>query len=99
MDNAFIHHAIQDRVVKIARQQGIWVRFLPPYSPDFNPIKESFGDLKAFIRRHYHRERSRFLIYQVFLEWAVKETGTGEVGARRARVYFRNTGIYRVIDN
>jgi transposase len=63
MDNASVHHAIQDRVVEIARRQDVWVRFLPPYSPDFNLIKESFGDLKAFIRRHYYRERSRFLTY------------------------------------
>jgi transposase len=43
MDNAFVHHAIQDRVVKVARRQGVWVCFLPPYLPDFNLIKESFG--------------------------------------------------------
>jgi DDE superfamily endonuclease len=24
--------------------------YLPPYSPDLNPIKEHFGELKAFIR-------------------------------------------------
>jgi transposase len=99
MDNAFVHYVIQDRVVKVARRQGVWVRFLPPYSPDFNLIKESFRDLKAFIRRYYHRERSRFLIYQVFLKWTIKESGTGEGGARRARVYFKNTGIYKVADN
>jgi transposase len=99
MDNASVHHAIQDRVVEIARRQGVWVRFLLPYSPDFNSIKESFGDLKTFIRRHYHRERSRFLIYQAFLEWAVRENGTSEGGARQARAHFRNTGIYKVADN
>jgi transposase len=68
MDNASVHHAIQDRVVEVTQRQGVWVRFLLPYSPDFNLIKESFGDLKAFIRRHYHREHSRFLIYQAFLK-------------------------------
>jgi transposase len=99
MDNASVYHVIQDRVIKVARRQGVWVRFLPPYSPDFNPIKESFGDLKAFIRRHYYRECSCFLIYQAFLEWAVRESGTGEGGARRARVYFRNAGIHEVADN
>jgi transposase len=43
MDNASVYHAIQDRVVEVARRQGVWVRFLLPYSPDFNPIEESFG--------------------------------------------------------
>jgi transposase len=26
------------------------VRFLPPYSPDFNPIEQAFAKLKAFLR-------------------------------------------------
>ena len=28
--------------------------FLPPYSPDLNPIEEFFAELKAFIRRNWH---------------------------------------------
>ncbi|THU95153.1 hypothetical protein K435DRAFT_615444, partial [Dendrothele bispora CBS 962.96] len=27
--------------------------FLPPYSPDLNPIEESFSAVKAWIRRHW----------------------------------------------
>jgi transposase len=30
----------------------IRVEFLPPYSPDLNPIEEAFSKVKAFIRRH-----------------------------------------------
>jgi len=30
----------------------IRVEFLPPYSPDFNPIEEAFSKIKAFIRRN-----------------------------------------------
>jgi hypothetical protein len=26
--------------------------FLPPYSPDFNPIEEAFSKIKAFIRHN-----------------------------------------------
>ena len=26
--------------------------YLPPYSPDFNPIEESFSCIKAWIRSH-----------------------------------------------
>ncbi len=75
------------------------MRFLPPYSPDFNPIEESFGVLKAFIRRHYRRERPRHETYQSFLEWAIREVGTGEDAARRARTHFRHAGIHGVPDN
>lgn len=30
----------------------ICIEFLPPYSPDLNPIEEAFSKVKAFIRRH-----------------------------------------------
>jgi transposase len=29
---------------------GARLRFLPPYSPDFNPIEVAFAKLKAFLR-------------------------------------------------
>ena len=31
---------------------GIKVAYLPPYSPDLNPIEEAFAQLKAWIRKH-----------------------------------------------
>ena len=31
---------------------GIRIEFLPPYSPDFNPIEEAFSKIKAFLRCH-----------------------------------------------
>ena len=31
-------------------QAGAQLRFLPPYSPDFNPIELAFAKLKAFLR-------------------------------------------------
>lgn len=30
---------------------GAEVRYLPPYSPDFNPIEMAFAKLKAFLRK------------------------------------------------
>ena len=32
---------------------GIKLEYLPPYSPDFNPIEEAFAELKLWIRRNY----------------------------------------------
>jgi hypothetical protein len=31
---------------------GVRLYYLPPYSPDFNPIEEAFSYLKAHLRRH-----------------------------------------------
>ena len=31
------------------------MRFLPPYSPDFNPIERAFSKLKAMLRKAHER--------------------------------------------
>lgn len=50
MDNCSVHHV--DSVKEALREVGILVRYLPPYSPDFNPCKESFSFVKAFLKDH-----------------------------------------------
>lgn len=32
--------------------EGVRIEYLPPYSPDLNPIEEAFSQIKAFIRRN-----------------------------------------------
>jgi len=32
------------------RARGAWILFLPPYSPDLNPIEMAFAKLKAHLR-------------------------------------------------
>lgn len=44
MDNASIHHV--DRVISHINEVGAIVRFLPPYSPDFQPLEEAFSKVK-----------------------------------------------------
>jgi hypothetical protein len=31
---------------------GVRIEFLPPYSPDLNPIEEAFSKIKHWLRRH-----------------------------------------------
>ncbi|PPR04773.1 hypothetical protein CVT24_007089, partial [Panaeolus cyanescens] len=50
MDNARIHHG--EEILELAHRFGVRIEFLPPYSPDLNPIEEAFSKVKAFIRRH-----------------------------------------------
>jgi len=48
LDNLAVH---ADPVVRAELEAaGAVVRFLPPYSPDFNPIEMAFAKLKAFLR-------------------------------------------------
>ena len=99
MDNASIHHSNLAVIQAACDARRVELIFLLPYSPDYNPIEESFADLKSFIRRTYRTNISRFDSYQLYLEWAVEQTGTGNQGARRARGHFRNARIQGVVAN
>jgi transposase len=68
MDNASIHHARIDSIKEACRIKGIKPVFLPPYSPDYNPIEESFHDLKALICREYRNRIREFDSYHSFLQ-------------------------------
>jgi transposase len=48
LDNLAVHK--QPEVRTAIEQVGARVQFLPPYSPDFNPIELAFAKLKAFLR-------------------------------------------------
>ena len=45
MDNASIHHV--DRVCQLIESTGAIIRFLPPYSPDMNPLEEVFSKVRC----------------------------------------------------
>jgi transposase len=48
LDNLAVHK--QPAVRAAIEGVGAHRRFLPPYSPDFNPIEQAFAKLKAFLR-------------------------------------------------
>ena len=48
LDNLCIHKT--DPVTKLIEARGASVRFLPPYSPDLNPIEMAFAKLKSHLR-------------------------------------------------
>ena len=48
-DNLAVHKV--DGVRHAIEAAGATRRFLPPYSPDFNPIELSFAKLKAIVRQ------------------------------------------------
>lgn len=50
MDNCSTHN--RDYIRELCRERGVLVRFLPSYSPDFNPIEISFSQLKHWIRKN-----------------------------------------------
>lgn len=49
MDNLSAHHAPQ--VAQLIHQAGAKLLYLPPYSPDLNPIEKLWSKVKAFLRK------------------------------------------------
>lgn len=50
MDNARIHHG--EDVEDLCSKYGVRLEYLPPYSPDLNPIEEAFSKIKSHLRRY-----------------------------------------------
>jgi transposase len=89
MDNASFHHS--ERVRESCLRAGVKLVFLPPYSPDLNPIEEFFGDLKRFIKRNWAEyESNPAQDFRAFLEWCVRVAG-GRVD--NAKAHFRHAGV------
>jgi transposase len=89
MDNASFHRT--DRVEQLCAEAGVKLVYLPPYSPDLNPIEELFAELKGFIKKHWEDyENCPEQGFSVFLEWCIDV-----VGARKssAHGHFRNAGL------
>lgn len=53
MDNLASHKG--PRIRALIEAAGAELRFLPPYSPDFNPIENAFAKLKAMLRKAAER--------------------------------------------
>ena len=49
LDNLSSHKS--QRAESLIRSRGAWLLFLPPYSPDLNPIEMAFSKLKAHLRK------------------------------------------------
>jgi transposase len=58
---------------------GVKLVYLPPYSPDLNPIEKFFAELKTFIKRNwqvYGEDPGQG--FDSFLEWCVDTVGARE---------------------
>ncbi len=50
MDNAQFHR--KEELRKIASRYHVMVLFLPPYSPDYNPIEKLWANMKRWLRKN-----------------------------------------------
>ena len=49
LDNLSAHKS--EKATQCLKQKGAWFLFLPPYSPDLNPIEQAFSQIKAHLRK------------------------------------------------
>lgn len=95
MDNCAIHHGAE--VMDLCAAYGFEIQYLPPYSPDLNPIELTFNTLKMWIKRHFD-EHNDFEDFGTFLRYAVDtaiaSSSAGSTGS--AAAYFRHCGYHRV---
>ena len=87
MDNLSAHKG--SKVRELIESRGCELIYLPPYSPDFNPIEEASAKLKALVRKAEARSRN-VLIEAMGLALEALEVSD-------ARGFFEHRG-YRALD-
>jgi transposase len=82
MDNLSAHKG--SRVRELVKERGCKLLYLPPYSPDFNPIEQAFSKVKGLLRRAEGRTREALI--------EAMGTALSAVSRRKVRGFFDNCG-------
>lgn len=82
LDNLAAHKVAG--VEQAVRAAGASVMYLPPYSPDLNPIEQAFAKLKALLRKTAARTRDTL--------WAAIGRSLGSFSPNECRNYLANSG-------
>ena len=83
MDNAKIHQ--DDEMVNVIERSGCRVLYLPPYSPDYNPIETAFSTIKIWIRKNRD-----FMESCINPEFAIM-AACSQITSEMARSYFEKS--------
>ncbi len=89
MDNLSSHKG--SRVRELIEERGCKLRYLPPYSPDLNPIEEAFSKVKGMLRRA--EARSREALIEAMGE------ALSAVSSRDARGFFAHRGYKPLVQS
>jgi transposase len=82
MDNLSSHKS--PRVRELIEEKGCELLYLPPYSPDLNPIEEAFSKIKRVLRRAEARSREALI--------EAMGVALAAVSSRDARSFFQHRG-------
>ena len=82
MDNLASHKVAG--VAEAIAAAGATVRYLPPYSPDLNPIEQLFAKIKTLLRKAAARTRDAL--------WLAVKLALQRVSSQECANYFANAG-------
>ena len=71
---------------------GMRIEFLPPYSPDFNPIEEAFSSIKSWIRHNRDFIRAGLIANDPISPYAILYDAVHSVTATKAQGWFCHSG-------
>jgi transposase len=83
MDNLSAHKS--SRVAALLHACGMQLRYLPPYSPDLNPIELMWSKVKSYLRTAQARTQEEL--------WDAIATALRNVTPSDARGFFRHCGV------
>jgi len=86
MDNLSAHKG--EKVRELIEERGCELLYLPPYSPDLNPIEQAFSKMKALMRKRGARTRKTLI--------GAMGAALSAITARDASSFFDHCG-YRVL--
>lgn len=87
VDNLSAHKG--GRVKEIVEARGCEIVYLPPYSPDFNPIEQAFSKIKGLLRKAQARSREALI--------EAMGQALDAVSTRDVRRFFKHCG-YHLVD-
>lgn len=89
MDNLSSHKG--SRVRELLEERGCELRYLPPYSPDLNPIEEAFSKIKGLLRKAEARTRDALI--------EAMSEALSAVSSRDARGFFAHRGYSLLVQS
>ncbi len=87
MDNLSAHKG--ERVRELIEGRGCELLYLPPYSPDLNPIEEAFSKIKGLMRKAEARSREALL--------EALGAAISALSAQDARRFFEHCGYHAMV--
>ena len=83
LDNCTLHFS--ETISDLLAKANIELIYLPPYSPDFNPIELCFGQLQTIMQRAAYFSQ-RYPVETLFMSM-------GEISISNMRAYYRKCGL------